>query len=86
MNEGLLEKIIDESILLELNISELYKVFNQAFPEDAYFWWQLSEEEENHAALIRDTVKINVETFEVLSDMFYPTFKNGKNRTQKLPP
>ncbi|MFC1489666.1 rubrerythrin family protein [Candidatus Latescibacterota bacterium] len=84
MNEQLLEKIMDESILLELKISELYKVFNQAFPEDAYFWWQLSGEEEEHAALIRDTVKINIETFDVLAGMFSPTLKKLKDANEKI--
>jgi hypothetical protein len=82
MNEPLLKKIIDESILLELNISELYKIFNQAFPEDAYFWWELSEEEEAHAVLIRDTVRINVETFEVLAEMFSPTLSKLKEANE----
>ena len=45
--------IIDKSIQLELNVSELYKIFNQAFKEDANFWRTLSEEEENHANILR---------------------------------
>jgi len=45
--------IIDESIQLELNISELYFLFFEFFPEHAEFWWKLVEEEKNHAALIR---------------------------------
>ena len=52
MNERLLF-VVDESIQLELNVSELYQTFHAAFPGDADFWWELIIEEENHAALIR---------------------------------
>jgi len=45
--------LIDESIRLELNMSELYFLFFEHFKEDAEFWWQLVEEENNHAALLR---------------------------------
>ncbi len=45
--------LIDESIRLELNVSELYTIFHGLFPEDAQFWWKLVMEENNHAALIR---------------------------------
>ncbi|MFC1651148.1 rubrerythrin family protein [Candidatus Latescibacterota bacterium] len=55
-----LKHTIDESIQLELNISELYMIFNQAFEEDAYFWCELSEEELNHAELIRKAGKIEI--------------------------
>ena len=46
-------RLIDESIQLELLVSELYLVFHSSFPEDASFWWRLVEEERNHAALIK---------------------------------
>ena len=45
--------LIDESIKLELNVSNLYSLFFKLFPEDADFWWKLVLEEKNHAALIR---------------------------------
>ena len=45
--------IIDESIDLELNVSNLYSIFHKVFPDDASFWWKLEMEENNHAALIR---------------------------------
>ncbi|HIJ89408.1 MAG: hypothetical protein OEV89_00935 [Desulfobulbaceae bacterium] len=45
--------VIDESIKLELNVSELYSLFQRSFPEDADFWWELVLEEKNHAALIQ---------------------------------
>ena len=52
MDEQLL-RLTDESISLELLVSELYMLFHTIFPEDAKFWWRLVEEERNHAALIR---------------------------------
>jgi len=49
----LIKQFLDESIQLELNLSDLYQLFYAKFPEDSEFWWQLSLEEVNHAALIR---------------------------------
>jgi len=43
---------LKESIDLELNIGELYQLFSVKFPEDYDFWWKMSIEEMNHAALI----------------------------------
>ena len=37
---------------MELNISDLYQLFSVKFPGDYDFWWRLSMEEINHAALI----------------------------------
>jgi hypothetical protein len=48
-----LTALIDESLHLELNVSTLYFLFYNLFPQDAAFWWRLTEEEKNHAALIR---------------------------------
>ena len=43
---------LKESIDLELNIGDLYQLFSVQFPADYDFWWKLSIEEMNHAALI----------------------------------
>ncbi len=51
MTEDILH-LINESIHLERNIAALYMFFYGAFPEDSDFWWQLSLEENNHAALL----------------------------------
>lgn len=48
-----IHSIIEESINIELNISNLYAVFHQTFSEDAEFWWRMVLEEKNHAALFR---------------------------------
>jgi hypothetical protein len=42
----------EESIKLENNAANLYKLFHSQFPEDADFWWKLYLEEKNHAVLI----------------------------------
>jgi hypothetical protein len=46
------EKLLDEAIILELNVSDLYFLFYELFPEDSQFWWTLVIEEKNHASLI----------------------------------
>ncbi|MFC1551601.1 rubrerythrin family protein [Candidatus Latescibacterota bacterium] len=66
-----LKQTIDESINLELNISELYLIFNHAFQEDAYFWWELSEEELNHAELIRKAGRIDILPDGILSELLH---------------
>lgn len=43
---------LKESIDLELNIGDLYQYFSAKFPDDYDFWWKVSIEEMNHAALI----------------------------------
>ena len=48
-----LTALIKESINLELNAANLYLLFHTLFPEDAVFWWELTLEEKNHAALLR---------------------------------
>ena len=53
METNHLTELIEESILLELNISALYKFFASSCPEDNEFWWQLHLEEKSHATLIR---------------------------------
>jgi len=53
MENNRLDELIDESIALELNAAELYKVFSESIPEDKDFWWQLHLEEKSHATLIR---------------------------------
>lgn len=53
-----LNDLIDESIALELNVSDLYMVFYKLFPEDETFWWALLLEEKAHAALFKSGKKI----------------------------
>lgn len=48
-----LEQLIDESIKLELNVADLYKILLNTFPEDSELWSTLVREEEKHADLIQ---------------------------------
>ncbi|NTV97930.1 MAG: rubrerythrin family protein [Chlorobiaceae bacterium] len=52
-----LQQHLDESIKLELNLASLYTIFNDNFPEDEDFWWQLAMEERGHAALLQQEKK-----------------------------
>jgi hypothetical protein len=51
MNE-IIKRFLEESVALELNIGDLYQLFSAKFPEDYHFWWIISIEEMNHAAII----------------------------------
>lgn len=53
-----LSELLDESIALELNVSEVYLFYHRTFPEDGNFWWQLFLEEKNHASLLRSVKEI----------------------------
>ena len=52
-----LTMFIEEAVRIELNVADLYLLFNRlfgtAYPADGTFWWDLALEEKNHAALIR---------------------------------
>ena len=76
--------LIDESINLELNVSNLYSLFFKLFPEDADFWWKLVLEEKNHAALIRS----GKEYFEQLNkfphDILSDSLQKLKDTNSKL--
>jgi hypothetical protein len=43
---------LKESVEMELNVGEVYQIFSVKFPGDYDFWWKISMEEMNHAALI----------------------------------
>jgi ferritin len=64
--------LAEESINLELNVSEIYYLFHSFFPVDENFWWQLVIEEKNHAALIKNGLEqfepIGEFPHEILSD------------------
>ncbi|VGO12210.1 hypothetical protein PDESU_00761 [Pontiella desulfatans] len=53
MEKNRLDELIEKSIALELNAAGLYKLFSEALPDDADFWWKLHLEEKSHASLIR---------------------------------
>lgn len=43
---------LKESVEMELNVGDVYQLFSAKFPQDYEFWWKISIEEMNHAALI----------------------------------
>ena len=51
--DNLVSQFLKESIEMELNVGDLYQLFSVKFPEDHDFWWEISIEEMNHAALIK---------------------------------
>ena len=64
--------LAEESIKLELNVSEIYYLFHSYFADDANLWWKLALEEEDHAGLIRGGIEefepIGEFPHEILSD------------------
>jgi len=76
--------LIEESINLELNVSDIYSLFYKVFPDDAEFWWKLVLEEKNHAALIRS----GKEYFEPLGkfpyDLLAPVLQDLKDANSRL--
>ncbi len=82
-----LSRLMEESIQLELNISELYKLFHDLFDEDSDFWWRMLLEEKNHAALIRSIQELFVPKFTFPSELFTAPLKNirqGNAEIRKL--
>lgn len=44
-------------IELELNVSRLYLTFSEHLKEDSGFWWKISNEEMNHASILKTAIK-----------------------------
>jgi len=53
-----IEALAEESINLELNVSKMYSLFDELFPDDSEFWQELVFEEESHANIIGDGIAI----------------------------
>ncbi len=53
--------VINKAIDLELIVSELYLLYQEKFPEDSDFWWDLYLEERNHASILKALLSIPVE-------------------------
>lgn len=69
---------------LELNVSSLYSVFHQTFPEDANFWWVLVLEEKNHAALFRSGIDSLEQIQKFPHDLLVKNIKILHKENQKL--
>ncbi len=65
--------LAEESITLELNISEIYSLFHSCFADDANLWWKLVQEEKDHAALIRG----GIEEFEPIGKFPHEILSNS---------
>jgi hypothetical protein len=50
--DQLIKMFLKESVEMELNVGDVYQLFSVKFPQDYDFWWKISIEEMNHAALI----------------------------------
>jgi len=62
---------LEEAIRLELNVADLYSLFAQQFEEDYNFWWKLSNEEMNHASILKTGIefsKLNKIPQEIIPD------------------
>ena len=46
------KELLEEAIQLELNVSNLYRLYSEKFEEDSEFWKQMTKEEVEHAALL----------------------------------
>jgi len=49
---------IEQFIKLELNARDLYLLYQRLFKDDALFWKQAAEEEEQHAKVIEMTLRL----------------------------
>jgi len=46
-------EILDESIVQELLVSDIYSLFEKTFREDSEFWYKLSQEELSHSITLQ---------------------------------
>ena len=53
MNREHIRELLQVSIHLELQVSELYLLYHETFQQDKDFWWKMALEEKNHAALLK---------------------------------
>jgi ferritin len=82
--EDELNLLIEEAIRLEQNVAELYLLFHRLFPEDAQFWWRLSMEEQNHAALLKTVSQMNDTRIQIPKDILPCQLKELKNVNRLL--
>lgn len=61
--------LLHQAIQLELNVGQLYMLFHRLLPDDAEFWWELSLEEDNHAALLKTANQMMKSHVEIPEDI-----------------
>jgi len=76
-------EIINESIDLEKNVAELYRLFHELFPVDRDFWWTLYNEELNHASILKVCLDF-IRTGLGCEDMIYPDIHELKYLNSEL--
>jgi hypothetical protein len=79
-----LEQLIDESITLELNVADVYKIFLNTFPEDYELWSRLVREEEKHADLIQSMKSTFLVPHQVPSDLLVSSVEMLKKTNKRL--
>jgi ferritin len=82
MSEDLI-KLAQEAMRLEYNVSKLYMIFRDAYPQDAAFWWQLVIEEGNHAALIKSGISYFMPA-ELFPDGMLPAMEEMQEANKEL--
>jgi hypothetical protein len=78
------ECILDESIKLELNAADLYMLFFRLFTEDSDFWWKLTLEEKNHAALVRSIRDIFQDVSGIPESLFLKSLEDLKKSNDEF--
>ena len=76
--------ILNEAINVELNVAELYMIFHKKFPQDREFWWKLSMEEKNHAALLKTGRDYFLPLKQFPIELLSPTLKSLEDSNNKI--
>lgn len=84
METNHLTELIEESILLELNLAELYQNFAKNHSEDNEFWWQMHLEEKSHATLIRAARDSFIKRGKFPFDLVTDSIQNLKKSNSKV--
>jgi rubrerythrin len=82
-----MERIINESILCELDTFKIYNLFKDTFEEDAEFWKRLAEEELDHAVVLRKSksfYKDVTDIADIISVEDFSTFMDVRQKINKL--
>ena len=84
MKKDDLLKLADEAMQLEYNVSKLYIVFRDSYPEDSDFWWKLVIEESNHAALIKSGIESFMPKDLFPSEILHPELEELQEANKEL--
>lgn len=79
----LLEQLLEESIALELNVSDLYHLYCELYPEDRGFWWKLTMEEKNHAAVLK-SARLFLQVGKLPPETIHPNLEIVKRMNEEL--